>query len=265
MNVDTRFSKYGEAEASFDLCSITDVEMFNRRHYEAAKVIQSDGRVLDLACGQGIGIEYFAAKCSSLVAVDVKSDNLRDILYQERFQSNLIVASAENLPFKNDSFDSILILEAIYYFRDMQSCLNESARILKNKIGTLFFCFPNKDIPAFNGSSYAERYYSVPEIFTMTSLFFSDVKIYGGFPVGTGTRGIGFRLIRKNIAVLLGRVPLGSNIKNFLKQKYMGYSHKFPTIVRDGEICGDDLVELPTDQKNGIYQVVYVVAKSKYM
>ena len=145
MPADFKFLKYGEAESPSGFCTFTDVEMFNRRHYEAAKVINYDSKVLDLACGQGIGIEYFSNKCAELVAADAKIDNLRDVVIKGRSTSDLVSADANSLPFKDNYYDAVLILEAVYYFPDISKCIEESARVLKPNKGTLFFCLPNKE------------------------------------------------------------------------------------------------------------------------
>jgi len=52
----------------------------------------------------------------------------------------VVLASAESLPFPDDSFDKVLCVHVLYFWRDLERCLSETARVLKpgGRLGLLF-------------------------------------------------------------------------------------------------------------------------------
>lgn len=52
----------------------------------------------------------------------------------------MVLASADSLPFPDDSFDKVLYVHALYFWRDIDRCLRETARVLKpgGHLGLLF-------------------------------------------------------------------------------------------------------------------------------
>lgn len=91
--------------------------------------------VLDVGAGTGMLCE-FAHKCRNdfiFTAVDPAEGMLKfSPEYVKTYQAN-----AEDLPFDNESFEAILIGEALHHFEDVDKSLQEVVRVLK-KDGKLF-------------------------------------------------------------------------------------------------------------------------------
>ena len=94
-----------------------------------------DKTVLDVATGAGHTALVFAQAGARVTATDLtpemlmkarvflKSQNVHDVIFQE--------ASAERLPFANDSFDIVTCRIAAHHFADPESFVKEVARVLK--------------------------------------------------------------------------------------------------------------------------------------
>jgi ubiquinone/menaquinone biosynthesis C-methylase UbiE len=83
-------------------------------------------KLLDIGCGNGIGQGFFSINygCDTFGV-----DNSKKLLEKNPFPN--ILASAENIPLPDKSFDIILSLTAIQNFNDIDKALNEMNRICK--------------------------------------------------------------------------------------------------------------------------------------
>ena len=94
-----------------------------RRQYIVKKILKKS-RVLDIGCGEhkiiheAIGLDLYSYK-----NIDIISD-------------------AENMPFLNESFDSIVMLEVIEHLKNPEKAIKEIYRILKKK-GQVIISTPN--------------------------------------------------------------------------------------------------------------------------
>jgi demethylmenaquinone methyltransferase/2-methoxy-6-polyprenyl-1,4-benzoquinol methylase len=84
---------------------------------------------LDLASGTGSNFPYIKAR--KIFGLDIDLAMLK--LQNQRFPSRYsILASAEKIPFENNSFDSIVCSFGFRNFRDVEKVLNEINRTLKS-------------------------------------------------------------------------------------------------------------------------------------
>jgi ubiquinone/menaquinone biosynthesis C-methylase UbiE len=81
-------------------------------------------KVLDVGCG--------TAFYSYLFKDYTGIDNSKGMLDQSK--SNVIHGEAENLPFKDKSFDTVISITAIQNFTNMEKAVQEIKRVAKNKI-----------------------------------------------------------------------------------------------------------------------------------
>lgn len=127
------------------------------------KPFESQESVLDVGAGTGVMSE-FAYKCNkelNYVAVDPAEGMLS--YAPEYLQTH--IASAEELPFENDSFDAILMGESLHHFRDPKIAFEEVKRVLRQN-GKLFIY--DFDVSTFLGKS----------ISTMEKLFGEPAHFY---------------------------------------------------------------------------------------
>jgi len=98
------------------------------------------GRLLDAGGGTG----RVSAKLRPLVDDLVVTDFSARMLAQARQKKNLQVcqSQAEELPFADDSFERILVVDALHHFADQKKAISDLARVLKPK-GKLVIEEPN--------------------------------------------------------------------------------------------------------------------------
>lgn len=99
--------------------------------YEAVAALTRGLRTLDVGCGEG----WIEALNPDVVGVDFSPVAL------ERARANgavhLVEASAENLPFEDDSFDLVVSLGCLEHFPDPQGALREMARVSRMQLLTV--------------------------------------------------------------------------------------------------------------------------------
>ena len=91
--------------------------------------IELKGKVLDLGCGTGILGEFLNER---LVGIDISLEMLKQGEDREKF----IQGDMENIPFKENSFDTVLSFSAFMNLSDLNKGLREVKRVLKR--GGLF-------------------------------------------------------------------------------------------------------------------------------
>jgi SAM-dependent methyltransferase len=103
--------------------------------------ICKDLNILDLGSGEGRTSSYFSQN-NKVISFDLSLTRLKR---QQSSESNspLINGAAEFLPFKNLSFDLIILQDVIEHVEDKDSLVNELKRILK-KNGLIYISTPNR-------------------------------------------------------------------------------------------------------------------------
>src|SRR5438270_3583084 len=88
-----------------------------RTRYEFAALHSTDRDVLELACGTGFGVEYLADVARFVVGADIATGNLEKARRHVPGAS-FVRLDGHDLPFRSQSFDTVTIFEAVYYFSD---------------------------------------------------------------------------------------------------------------------------------------------------
>ncbi|MDI6902785.1 MAG: class I SAM-dependent methyltransferase [Methanocellales archaeon] len=98
------------------------------------------GRVLDVGCGEGIILQHF----SDAVGMDISVKAL--LLAKKNVDKELVHSSATHLPFKEHSFDLLVLSEVIQYLNDsdVDKMLKDAKRVLKPS-GRAIIAAPNKN------------------------------------------------------------------------------------------------------------------------
>ena len=112
------------------------------------KPLLKEASVLDVGAGTGV-LSEFAYKCRDelkYVAVDPAEGMLK---YTPSFLETHI-ATAEELPFQDNSFDAIIMGESLHHLSDTELAFEELLRVLK-KDGKLFIY--DFDVSTFLGKS----------------------------------------------------------------------------------------------------------------
>jgi ubiquinone/menaquinone biosynthesis C-methylase UbiE len=100
-----------------------------------------------VGCGSGVFLNQTAALANHVYGCDISFDLLQ--LCQQYVQENnvgnvsLFLADAEGLPFENDSFDVVYMVDVLHHLYRVESSVDEVARVLKPS-GKLLVHEPNK-------------------------------------------------------------------------------------------------------------------------
>ena len=221
-----------------------------------------EGRdVLEVACGGGMGLGYLAEKAKRVIGGDIDKRILEIAkdTYKGRDNIEIQQLSAENLPFEDNSFDVILLYEAIYYLAQPERFIKEAKRVLR-KGDKLIICTVNKDWPDFNPSPFSTKYFSATELYLLLSQEFSNIELYGAFPIAAaGIKDIIVSII-KRMAVTFHLVPKTMKGKEFLKRVFFGRLLTLPAELEDGmaEYC--EPVPISDSFPNHPYKVLFAVA-----
>lgn len=92
---------------------------------------QKDDRVLDLGGGKGRIAKFFVNQLKEIIIIDDSPGMIKQC--QRNSDLRCILAKAENLPFNNNYFDKVIIIDAFHHFKDSKVVCSEIQRVLKPK------------------------------------------------------------------------------------------------------------------------------------
>ncbi|MDD5225059.1 MAG: class I SAM-dependent methyltransferase [bacterium] len=243
----------------------------------------SGKKVLEVSCGPGLGLGYLSKNSRYLVGGDITTQSIR--LAREHYGSraNLMVMDAHALPFQNEVYDVVISLAAVIYY-DLPVFLQECHRVLK-KGGLLILNTPNKNIPGFRGSRLSNKYYSVPELFSLLQDSHFQAEFWGAFParIEPGAKDPvpelkpekpdPLRAVPKSLSRKIGRaillLPMGKIIKKFLADivTYLVY-HRInlkPELTEADMEKVKDFPVLPLSRQapDQLHRIIYVSAVNR--
>lgn len=101
--------------------------------------------ILDIACGEGWGLDRLIEKSSRLIGIDYSSDALKHAKNNFKLKEDIFFMPmhACHVGFKNRTFDIVCALEILEHLREPKDMLREIHRILKDK-GILILSTSNK-------------------------------------------------------------------------------------------------------------------------
>ena len=158
------------------------LEMLAARYaWAASRAIAKD--VLEAGCGAGLGLPIIAQVARSVHAGDVDADNLQDAVVACAEESNVELRRfpAEHLPYPDESFDLVLLFEAIYYVSDAPRFFQEAHRVLRPG-GSLLIVTVNPAWTGFNPSPFSVDYFSFHQLMAGLAQAGFTVGVKGAFP-----------------------------------------------------------------------------------
>jgi ubiquinone/menaquinone biosynthesis C-methylase UbiE len=228
------------------------------QRYRFAQQFCIDKEVLEVACGGGMGLGYLAKVAKKVIGGDIDKNILKYPLkhYKGRKKIEIKEFDAQNLPFEDKSFDVVIFYEAIYYLTEPEKFVSEACRVLRDN-GVLLICTVNKDWADFNPSPYSTKYFSAPELYSLLNQKFSNVELFGAFPVSK--KGIKNKIISciKNTAITFNLIPKTMKGKAIFKRIFFGKLLTLPPEIEDGEFEYSAPVEISSDHPNYQYKVLF--------
>jgi len=100
-------------------------------------------KILDLGCGTGRHIIYFAKSGFDVYGVDISKEGInitKERLKKEKLQANLKIGSIyEKLPYKDSLFDAVISTNVVHHekIKNIRKAIREIERVLKPK-GLIF-------------------------------------------------------------------------------------------------------------------------------
>jgi len=232
--------------------------LYHRYHF--AKKYCINKRVLEVACGSGIGLSYLADSASEVSGGDIDESNL--LILNSRFKNHpkikTLKMDAHYLNFPGDYFDAVILFEAIYYLTHPEQFIAEAHRVLKPG-GVLIICSVNINWKDFHPSPFVQKYYSADVLASMLRVRFPEVSIYGAFRTEEGIKSFIFSII-KRIAVHLHLIPRSLKLRAFLKNIFIGKTIPMPADLNEGIFDFADPHPLNPEEENSRYKIIYWTA-----
>ena len=229
--------------------------------YRLAGAHAEGKRVLEAACGVGMGLNYLSAKARSVVAGDFTESNVREARSRVGTAIPLLRFDAQRMPFRANSFDTVVLHEAFYYLKSQAAFLEECGRILSDG-GILILSLPNKDRPGFIPSPYSTSYPSVPELDRLLRARGFDPGLRGGYPVSQAGFLAPLGSFVRSVAATLGLVPRSLEGRARLKRLL---HRKLPILngIQEGMAETPDLAVLPPEIPCRHFKNLYAVAERR--
>lgn len=218
-------------ETTSTLISRSAHEMMYARYRWAAE--QSNGkRVLEIGCGAGQGLNYLAGPAEAVVGADISLDLLREA--RSVADVDLVTLDATALPFRDGSFDRILLFEMMYYVGDVPRALDECRRVLSDD-GTLLVVTANPERPDFNPSPFSHQYYAAHRLGAVLDEAGFSSDVLGNFVLEkSSTKQRAISLLRRT-ASRFNLIPKTMSGKTLLKRVVYGRLEAVSQ-VRDGAV-----------------------------
>lgn len=234
--------------------SVQMARLQDRYHFAATHT--RGGRVLEIACGSGIGLPLLAKHSSYVVGGDIDGRHVRDAA---RLGLPVVRLDAGRLPFRDGVFDLVFVGEAVYYLPDVEALLNEVARVLATT-GRIAITTVNPDWPGWVGSSYSVRYYGHLELARMLRTRGFAVTAYGVFPDAGRNRLVSRA---RQILSRLGVIPGSLKARAFLKRAAYGRMDPLPSSIEDGVSEGVTWTGLYADESAARFSVLHVLGERR--
>jgi len=237
------------------------LERGHHRYFFAAEF--GEGKdILEVACGAGLGLGMMAQSAQRVIGGDIDEKILAfpQKHYKDRKNIEIKCLDAQKLLFPDNSFDVVILFEAIYYLPDPRQFVHEASRVLRIN-GTLLIATANKDWADFNPSPFSTRYFSVPELSSLLREKFQKVEIYGAFPVLADTLKSRIISLIKRIAVALHLMPKTMKGKEIYKRIIFGQLVILPPEIKMEMAQYTPPVPISSEEPEKLHMVIYAVAK----
>jgi ubiquinone/menaquinone biosynthesis C-methylase UbiE len=225
----------------------------HRYHWSLPHIEGKD--ILEVACGSGPGLALLASKARSVKAGDISKEVLAEAhkTYGNRF--DLKQFAAEILPYQSNSFDVILMFEALYYV-DSHAFLEECRRVLRPG-GKLLIVTANCGLYDFTRSAYSSQYFNNLELVALGTSTGYLAEIAGHFSVkDTSPRQKILRPL-KFIASRTGLMPTSMKGKESLKKLFFGSLTTMPADISVYPFDYQSPVVLSSEHVDRHHKVLY--------
>jgi ubiquinone/menaquinone biosynthesis C-methylase UbiE len=232
------------------------------QRYALARSHAAGRRVLEVACGAGLGLGYVAEAADWLAGGDYTSAVL-DVA-QAHYCGAVPLArfDAQRLPFRDAAFDLIVCFEAIYYFPRPELFLADCQRVLAQD-GLLLVGSENRAWPHFAPGPLSARYYAVPELGALLSgAGFDLVEFFGSFEAEAYSPTQRVRAHLRRAITATGVFQRWPQARELLKPLVYRHAHPLGYEPCQSQQHLPPLVPLAPNAPSGQFKVIYARASS---
>jgi len=112
----------------------------------AYNLIPKSNKILEIGCSSGYFSQRLLNKGREVYGIDINKKDIEEA--KKKFRKiNFFVGKAEKLPFSDNSFDVVVMLETLEHV-DEKKAVKEAYRVLRPK-GLVILSFPNKGMFSF--------------------------------------------------------------------------------------------------------------------
>src|SRR5262245_48764445 len=122
------------------------------RELRQGLIAEATGRVLEIGAGTGANLAHYNASIDSLVLTEPQAPMLRRLqrsAHEHAPQAQVLRAPAEDLPFEDDSFDTVVSTLVLCGVDDQPRAVREARRLLRPGGRLLFLEHVRADDPGF--------------------------------------------------------------------------------------------------------------------
>jgi len=139
--------------------------------------------VLDVGCGDGALTYRIAERGADIIGIDNSEEGIKlakEIFNKKKMPANFILASAYNMPLKNNSIDCAVLSDVIEHVREPERLLKEIKRLLRNN-GKLVISTPYR-FGELLWDKYHVREYYPSELRSSLESDFKNIEIIESHP-----------------------------------------------------------------------------------
>ena len=167
---------------------------------------------------------------------------------------------AHSLPFPADSFDVVLLFEAIYYLQQPDVFIREAHRVLRPG-GSLLICSANCERPDFNVSPFSIRYFPAADLRRLLEQNGFRAQLYAGFPTTPANWQDRARQVCRSTAVRLHLVPKTMKWKARWKRLFFGKLRTLPATIGAELPNIEPLIPIDAVRSVPDFKVLYAIGR----
>ncbi len=215
--------------------------------------------VLEAACGSGAGLGYIAGIAQSVRGGDFSKEILGRVRAHYGDRMPLQQFDAQDMPFENNSFDVVILFEALYFIPSPERFVDECRRVLRPG-GKVLIATANKDLFDFNPAPHSTQYLGARELNQLFGDHGFDVECWGY--MDTASASLRQRVLRpiKKIAVSLNLMPKTMAGKKLLKRLVFGKMVRLPAEIADKLQPYVAPSPISSDHPDSRHKVIYCAA-----
>jgi len=199
--------------------------------YVTAGEMAPGRRMLELGCGPGLGLEYLRECGAARVVGADRSAGLLHMAGTASPGALLVQCDAAHLPFGDEDFEMVLLLEVLMYLADPDAVLRDVRRVLAPG-GSVLLTMPNPEAMAVFSAGSAVHFYSHGEVQGLLLQAGFTPELFGAFPFEPRAREkVGSRRMAGRFLDRLERCGFPHGVRMRLTGAVLGKNQQLPVRI----------------------------------